>query len=111
MRPIAHDPSCTSDPLGGLYGKPAELHVRVVSDQIEPVSAMPNVLPFRRHEVRAAQKERFTFGFTNISSRCHCQRLDFIPLIRRLRISEVNTGPNRSVQNRTVSWLTSMQRS
>jgi hypothetical protein len=33
--------------------------------------------------------------FTKTSSKCHSQRLDFIPSIRRFRISLANTGPNR----------------
>ena len=47
----------------------------------------------------------------NISSRCHRHRLDFIPAILRLRISDANIGPNLCHQYLTASWLTSMPRS
>ncbi len=49
--------------------------------------------------------------FTKTSSSFHCQRVDFIPSIRRLRISAVTFGVKRCNQNRTVSRLKSMLRS
>ena len=46
-----------------------------------------------------------------ISSRCHCQRLDFMPSILCFRISAANIGPKRCHQNRTASWLAPTPRS
>ena len=63
---------------------------------------IPNSKPYPLEEV---------IEFVYSMSRCQRRWLDFMPSMRRLRISAANIGPNLSHQNRTVSWPISTPRS